>query len=244
MNVKELLGNVNIKQTVDIMCNFPGFFDMIDWDKRLCENKKKDLKEKAKNRFIEEYNKILESDVIESRDKYLIVSERKEKSLNDDSKYDIYYNVSMMNLSELDRIKDGILVDDIFEFKNPLYDVMFSSRQEILGMNVAKVNFNRYSNELIAACILHLLTSFAIDEDERTEKIEEIENSLKQSLDDMKNGGKTYSSDELRKMLGLEEETEEEKERRRIEAKERAEIFITYTINLIKDALIAENIEI
>jgi hypothetical protein len=229
------------KEIAERLCSFPGFFEMIDIDRRLCKEKKEDAKRKIKEKYIEEIKKIQNNRIriVPSDEKILVVTEKEDIGL-DDFDY-IYYDLSMLDLSEKDKIKEGIDIEDIYDFKNPMYDILFSKRNEVLGMKIASYNFEKYDEILIAACIIKAITAFGIEEENRNERIDEIVNDLKKSMEQF-DKGEYISADDLWEKLGFEKPSPEEEAKRKEEIRIRVEKEIKDKIKVIKEVLEKEGV--
>lgn len=243
MYVIDILRSVNPIITVNEMTKVSWFFDDVNWNNTLTNTEKEELKEKVKNRYINELLKISKTSdesIIYNDTKILFPSKRIGSE-------ELFYDCSLIDLNEKDKILENIKLknfEDVFEFKNPLYGILFTKRNEILGYRISNKTLGKMSKEKFAAAILYSLTSFAIDEKEREEKQEEIIASLeKQELEIESKTEKTYSEEDIFKELGVtDERTNIEKLRERYSS-----LCETYKdiINLIFDIqeiLIEENI--
>ena len=200
----ELLNLFSSKQVVDELSKIPWLLEEIDWDMRIPSEKKKEAKEKV----LEAYEKALDNikstynkDNVEINDDSLLVFLER---FGENGVYDA-------NLLKIKEDKKKILkaidindIEDAFNFNNPMYAVDFSSRDKILGYKLSDYNLNKVGKLICAASLLYVLTAFGLDEDDRSEKIEKIENDLEESIDNEKEGlvGETITHEELMKALG------------------------------------------
>ena len=117
---------------------------------------------------------------------------------------DEVFDVSLISLDRKDEILKSIKIngpEDILNFSNPCSSVDFSPRSEILGFKVSEKNIERYGKVVVAAAIFESLVSFCIDEDDRSERIEDITESLCRNVD----VGETVDMETLREELGFED---------------------------------------
>lgn len=234
MYALELFKNCDSKSIVESLTSVPNFFELIDWNNTIDENEKNRLKAKIKTRYIEEVEKIKEKSVNFNSKKILMVTRR---LYEDNDTLDI----SLLNVGEIEKVKDYI--KDVEDFKNPLYGIIFSDRNEILGYKISEDSLKRYKAEVVASLILRDITSMGIDEVACVERQEEIISSLEETSKRVLSGEeKTYTEEEVWESLGLEPESEEEKERKRQEAVESTMRYIKGIIDDIKLTIEAENL--
>lgn len=234
MFVLELFKELNSKDIVNELARQPNFFELIDWNNTIDEAEKNRLKEKVKDSYLKEVEKIKEKNLTFNKDKILIVTRR---LYEDDGVFDI----SLMKVSEIDKVKDCI--KNVEEFKNPLYGIIFSDRNDVLSCKISEDSLSRYEKEKIASLILKDITSMGIDEDACIKRQEEIINDLEETSRRVMEGKeKTYTEEEVWESLGLEPESKEEKERKEKEAIESTKRYINGLIDDIKLTIEKENL--
>lgn len=205
MFVIEFLRSLNAKEVIEDLFKIPYFYEEVDWDNRLSPEEKEDVKKKLKERYIKEYETIIkkdDKDILFDEEKLLIVSNR----LGDDSSCNDCYLLDLKEDKE--KILEAIRIDSIenvLEFKNPLYSISFTNRNEVLGYRVSTKNIEILGDTKVAREIIREITMLALEEDKKTEKIEEIVESLKKAEEEASNK-KYYTVEEVDEMLGIKDE--------------------------------------
>ena len=203
MHVIDILRKANPLKTIEEMTKVSWFFDDINWDNNLDDTEKENLKDKVRNLYLNEFLKIcktLDKDIIFDDSKIVFPSKRIGSE-------ELFYDCNLIDLNEKDKILKSIKLndfEDVFNFKNPLYGIMFSKKNEILGYRISEKTLENLSIETFSGAILYSLTSFSIDEKEREARQEEIISSLeKQSLKSESENSDGYLSEDIFKELGL-----------------------------------------
>ena len=228
MKAFEVLKEIDSCKIVEKMTSFPNYFEMIDLDNTINLEEKNRRKEIIKQRLIKELDKIKSKDIKNaSPNEILIVHER-----IDDCEY---IDLSILRLSDF---KDGKYHKEEFlkynnPYINPLYSPVFMNREELLCMEVSKASLDKYGMLEVASSIANELTTFAIDEEQRDEIINNHLNDLEESIKDIKDK-KTYTIEEVFEHLGYKDtRTKEEKELERKKYQERLEKGIKIQNELI-----------
>lgn len=226
MHVIELFKKVKVEEILDEYNKLPGVWFDVDIDNRLDEIKRKEIKEKLIEKYKEEILKIKEKNVELTNDSMI--------SIVEDNKY---FELVMGCTERKKELLEAAKCTEYTKFSNPLYGLMFSDRNKILGMLVSKNCIDRIGEAKTLAVILNEITFFGIDEDiskeTQLEHIEELD-KISKEIEEGKAECKCFSIDEIRKELGLEEEkTNFEEEMKRIE--EENNIRIHNTIECIKE---------
>lgn len=203
MFVYEFFKTLNYEKIIETMCSFPGFFEMIDWDNTIDENEKNKRKNIIKAKYLKALKDMEDIDYKKNEKEVIIVTTRIES--------EIYYDASSLPLRKV------YLGETLEEFKNPMFDIIFTNRNETLGKLISKTSIEEYGEYNVAAAILKQITFFGIDNDFSTkrqkEEILNLENIVK-DLEENPNQ-KMYTEEELWEELGIEREKrtpEEEKE--------------------------------
>lgn len=231
----ELFKELNSLDIVNELTKDPSFFELIDWDNTIDDIEKTRRKNKIKEAYIKEIDKIKEKIVFFDSSKILIVTRR----LYDN---DTALDISLLKANEIEKIKESISNPN--DFKNPLYGINFTDRNEILGYKISEDSVKRYSKVLIASLILHDITSFGIEEELFNEKRDEIISSLDEISERIETGEeKTYSAEEVWESLGfVDSRSEEEKEMQKQESIRKAQLYIKCIIDDIKMTIAKEGL--
>lgn len=212
MYVIDLFKELNTKEIVNRLCEFPNFFQEIEWNNQLSNMEKITRKNLIKEMYIDEIEKIKQKDIVCQDDGFIVVNKRIDSE-------EEYYDTSFIDLKERQKYLDCINTTNLDEFKNPFYSIFFMDRNSVLSYKLSSVNVNRMGKLLVAATILKDITTHAISEEENFKLQEIIKNDLEIQIDEIENEqNKTvyFSLDDLYKELGIEREidtrTKEEKE--------------------------------
>lgn len=235
MRAIELFKELKAENIVEELIKDPDFFDIINIDNTIDNNEKNRRKEIIKSKYINEIKKIQNKNIQSNSSDFLLVTMGYDEE---------FYEIHLLRMEEIEKIKKNIEIKDCSEFSNPLYAIEFSDRNEILGHNISKSTLNKYGKNLIASIILREITFFGIDEEQCETTQSQNLKELLEITKNIENGlEKTISEEELFKELELEDDrTDEEKEMQSKKIHEKTERYIRNVINEIKDTLILENI--
>jgi hypothetical protein len=248
MYVIDLFKEVEAFDVVNEMIKVPYFFDYIDYDNTITDNEKNKRKYQIKLAYIDEFNSIKRKKINDFSNDVIFIHKRIEDSISYDASLfkihkriedSISYDASLFKIDKLKIIKESIDIDEIENFKNPLYSVMFDERNYILGLSVSKSNIEKYGRILVASVIFNEITRLGLSEKSSINYKNKIIKELEESCKYVDNGGKTFSTEELEKELGIvDNRTKEEKDEENKKMRKNIENNIQ---NLIQDIKLVIN---
>ena len=209
MTIYELFIQAKSNKIIEALEQINGFYDFIDWDNRLSEEEKDSAKEYLRQLYKEEIIKIKEGKYIPVRKPEYVVIVAKQMSGDG-----MYYDIARLCKEDVEFAKN-IDITNPYEFKDPMIDVLFSTREEILGMDISRYSVERYDFNQVAAGILRHMCFFGIDNEQSEKGKEEAENKLFKAAEQAFSIKEEdyISADDVFKILGYKDDrTPEEKQ--------------------------------
>lgn len=219
MTVKELFMKADLKKIAASVA-------ASDWTLKIrndiTEEEKDKLREKYQEISYASYTKMLSIKENSDTDKYIICIKRIDFF---DGEKTEFFDASMISKTDLLTKKSPRSATGIELFKNPddyaiLRAFEFCPWRDIIGWNVPNACVTAYGIDNIAMAILDEMTFFGLEEEateerakDECQKLEDIQKDIEEHPDH----AKPMDLDQLRKDLGIPDETEEEKERRKKE---------------------------
>lgn len=219
MTVKELFMKADLKKIAASVA-------ADDWSLNIrndiTDEEKDQIRKKYREILFDSYSNMLSIKENLNSDNYIICI--KHIDFFDGEKTE-FFDASMISKTDLLTKKSPRSATGTELFKNPddyaiLSAFEFCPWKEILGWNVPDACVTAYGIDNVAMAILDEMTFFGLEEEataeraeEESQKLVEIEKDIKEHPDHTK----PMDLDQLRKDLGIPEETEEEKERRKKE---------------------------
>lgn len=183
-------------------------------------------------RYRDEFKNIINMEVTcKNQNEILFLSEL----LSEEERLDLY----IVDLSKRKDVENAFNYKKIEDFKNPLYGIALTKREDVLSLKVSQVNIDKYGLDKLAAYIFFNCVTFYIENKQRDNFIDEAVKSLiNQSMEDAIDADEFF--DDLYKELGIEREvkTEEEIENDRLHfvetMKTRLSVLKADTLNIIE----------
>lgn len=231
MKAYELFKSQDTEKVLDALVKSPGFFNEVDWNNTISDERKKEIKEKITDMYRKEVENI-KSDVYsvsDMSDSILLVMKRKS---DEDSYYETarFYKNDFDKANKIDKTKPE-------EFKNPLVSVLFNSRSDVLSTEVSEVCINRYGADVVCAGILREICFFGIDNVSYEKRQEEERIELEKACEEYDFGEGRPIREVFEELGFVDDRSPEEKEADRKKAYEEALANINETIDLIFETI-------